>query len=76
MGASIKLGDRVYIRTAICGEPGVVSGFDRKGYALVDWSADMPEIGRLTSHSVDSLVVDEAFTVKQLDLFQFEEVAA
>jgi len=45
------------------------------GKALVDWSADMPEIGRWTSHSVDSLIVDEAFHVEQLGLC-FEEQAA
>lgn len=48
--------------------------FDKNGRALVDWSADMPEIGRLTAHDLDTLVVDESFTVRQLDLF--EEIAA
>jgi hypothetical protein len=69
MDARIKLGSRVYLRLAIAGAPGVVSGFDRQGYALVDW-VDMPEIGRWTAHDPESLVVDEAFTVRQLDLFE------
>lgn len=50
-------------------------GFDRQGRALVDWSADMPEINRLTSHSTEDLVIDEAFTITQLDL-SFDDVAA
>lgn len=65
----------VYIHIAVCGEPGCVRAFDKKGYALVDWSADMPEIGRWTAHDPDSLVVDEAFCVRQLDL-SFDEIAA
>jgi hypothetical protein len=35
----------------------------------------MQEIGRWTAHDPESLVVDEAFTVTQLDL-SFDEVAA
>jgi hypothetical protein len=65
----------VYLRGAICGQPGCVTSFDRGGKALVDWSADMPEIGRLTAHVPDTLVLDEAFTVKQLGL-DFDEIAA
>ena len=42
---------------------------------LVDWSADMPEINRWTAHDLDSLVLDEAFCVRQLDL-AFGEMAA
>ena len=49
--------------------------FDRRGRALVDWSADMPEIGRLTAHDPDTLIVDEAFRVRQLG-FEFESAAA
>jgi hypothetical protein len=74
MDARINLGSRVYIRIAVAGVPGVVSGF-KGGKVLVDWSADMPEIGRWTAHDPESLIVDEAFTVKQLGL-AFEEVAA
>jgi hypothetical protein len=48
---------------------------DRAGRALVDWSADMPEIGRWTSHAIETLVIDEAFTVRQLGL-DFGEIAA
>jgi hypothetical protein len=49
--------------------------FNRRGQALVDWSADMPEINRWTAHDLDSLVLDEAFCVRQLDL-AFGEMAA
>lgn len=52
----------------------MVMSFDRSGKALVDWSEDMPEINRWTAHDPDSLIVDESFTVKQLELF--EEIAA
>ena len=48
--------------------------FDKNGRALVDWSADMPEIGRWTAHDLDTLIVDEAFTVRQLG-FAFEVAA-
>jgi hypothetical protein len=75
MDARIQNGARVYLRNCICGEPGMVSGFDRAGRALVFWP-DMPEFHRWTAHSLDSLIVDETFTVRQLDLFQFAQVAA
>jgi hypothetical protein len=65
----------VYLRGCIAGEPGCVVGFDRRGRALVDWSMDMPELGRNTTHDPGSLVVDQAFTVRQLDL-DFSEIAA
>ena len=71
----IRLGSRVYLRVAVAGDPGVVVGFDRAGNARVQWD-DLPELGRWTTHSVDSLVVDESFTVSQLGLFSNEEVAA
>ena len=73
MSASIKVGSRVYIRIAVCGEPGCVMSFDKNGRALVEW-VDLPELGRWTAHDPESLVVDEAFTVEQLGLF--EEIAA
>lgn len=73
--ASINRGARVYLKIAVCGEPGCIMGFDRRGRALVDWSADMPEINRLTAHDLDSLIVDEAFTVRQLG-FDYESLAA
>ena len=66
----------MYLKLAVCGEPGYVASFDKHGRALVDWSADMPEIGRWTAHDVDSLVLDEAFTVRQLDLFDMDGIAA
>jgi hypothetical protein len=74
MDARINLGDRVYLKIAIAGDPGCVVAFDRKGRALVDWSFDMPELNRWTAHDPSSLVVDESFTVRQLDLF--DEIAA
>jgi hypothetical protein len=72
MAASIQLGSRVYLRLCIAGDPGCVIGFDRKGKAVVEWY-DL-DLGHTTSHDVDNLVVDEAFSVRQLDLF--EELAA
>jgi hypothetical protein len=74
MVASIQHGSRVYLRNAICGEPGCVCGFSRNGKAKVEWF-DLPEMG-VTEHSLDSLIVDESFTIRQLDLFQFAERAA
>lgn len=65
----------MYLKLCVAGEPGCVVGFDRRGRALVDWSLDMPEIGRCTAHALDTLVVDEAFTVSQLDL-DFNDIAA
>lgn len=63
----IEVGSRVYLRNAIAGEPGVVTKLAPRGRCWVIWP-DMPEIGRETFHSADSLVVDEGFTVKQLGL--------
>lgn len=74
IGASINLGSRVYLRFAVAGEPGCVCAFDKKNRACVEW-IDLPEVGR-TWHDLDNLIVDEAFTVRQLDLFEFEELAA
>jgi len=73
--ASIQTGSRVYIRNAVCGFPGCVVGWDRSGRAIVYWD-DLPELGRNTAHDVDSLVLDEAFTVRQLDLFDMDGIAA
>jgi hypothetical protein len=70
MDASINIGARVYLKIAIAGDPGIVVGFDRKGKAAVDWY----DIGIRTHHDPESLIVDEAFVVRQLSLF--EEVAA
>jgi hypothetical protein len=69
----IRVGSRVYLKNAICGFPGCVVGFDRKGYALIYW--DDLDLGRNTAHKTDSLVLDEAFCVKQLDI-DFGEQAA
>lgn len=70
---TIRVGSRVYLRNCIAGEPGVVIGFERRKI-LVEW-IDMPEIGRPTKHSPDSLVIDTAFVVSQLG-FDFGEMAA
>ena len=75
MSASILQGSRVYLKNAVAGEPGVVHEIDRRGYASVEW-VDVPEIGRWLRHHVDTLVVDEAFTVRQLDLFSLDEELA
>lgn len=72
MVQAIQIGTRVYLRNGICGFPGCVVGFDRRGYALVYW--DDLDLGRNTAHHVDTLIVDEAFIVSQLGLF--EEAAA
>ena len=75
MEQAIRLGSRVYLKLAIAGDPGIVSGFDRSGRAMIYWP-DMPELHRETAHSIDSLIVDETFTARQLDLFEFAEIAA
>jgi hypothetical protein len=72
-GASIQIGTRVYIATCVAGEPGIVHEIDRKGCAKVEW-VDLPELGRWTTHSLDTLVADTSFTSRQLDLFN--EIAA
>lgn len=74
MDARIKVGSRIYLRNAICGEPGMVTRFDARGRAVIFWP-DMPELARETTHSVDSLVLDEAFKISQLG-FDFGEIAA
>ena len=73
-GASIQLGSRTYLRDCVAGEPGIVVGFNRKGWAEIYWPDLHVEMGRHTFHSLDTLIVDEAFSVRQLDLF--EEIAA
>lgn len=75
MAASIQIGARVYLKLAISGYPGCVASFDRLGRALVDWSEDMPEIGRLTAHDLDSLVLDNGFCASQRG-FDFNLLAA
>ena len=72
MERTIQLGSRVYLRNAICGEPGCVVGFER-GRAVVEWP-DMMEMGQ-TRHRIETLVIDEAFQVYQRDL-DFGEMAA
>ena len=70
----IRIGSRVYLRNAIAGEPGMIMRFESRGRAVIYWP-DLPELARETTHSIDSLVVDEAFKVEQLGL-AFEEQAA
>jgi hypothetical protein len=74
MEQAIHLGSRVYLKLAIAGEPGIVCGFGSNGKVHVEW-LDMLEVG-VTAHSPDSLIVDETFSVRQLDLFEFAQVAA
>ncbi len=69
----IRVGSRIYLANCIAGEPGVVTRFDGSGKAVVFWP-DMPELARETTHNLESLILDEAFTVRQLDLFN--EIAA
>ena len=71
---NIGIGSRVYMQICIAGEPGCVMAFDKKGRALVDWSFDMPELNRWTAHDPSGLILDESFSVRQLDLF--DEIAA
>ena len=74
MAITVKLGSRVYMRNAVCGEPGIVKGFDRFGRAMVDW-IDIPELGRLTAHDLETLIVDQQFKCKQFCI-EFDRVAA
>lgn len=69
----IRVGSRVYLALAIAGDPGCVIGFDRRGWAIVEWP-DVPEFG-CRPFDPAHLVIDEAFQVRQLGL-DFEEVAA
>ena len=62
VSASIKVGDRVYIANAVAGEPGVVVKL-RGDRAHVHWP-DLPEIDELTSHKLDSLILDEGFMAR------------
>ena len=73
MAQAIQVGTRVYLQYAIAGEPGCVVAIDRHGKAEVFWP-DL-DLGHTTKHSLDALVVDEAFTVRQYAL-DFEEMAA
>ena len=70
---TIQIGSRVYLRNAIAGEPGCVRRIEGN-YAHIEW-IDIPEIGRLMKHRLDSLMVDELFHVEQLRL-DFGELAA
>jgi hypothetical protein len=74
MSGSIQVGSRVYLRVAVCGEPGCVVQIDERGRAKVLWP-DMPELGRHTSHSIESLVLTESLKAQQFVL-AFDEVAA
>jgi len=62
MDARIEIGARVFLRNAVAGEPGVIVKLygDR---ALVEWP-DL-NLGRPTKHSIDSLVLAEAYNEAQ-----------
>ena len=68
----IRVGSRVYLKNAICGFPGCVIGFER-GRAVVYW--DDLDMGRNTAHTLDTLVIDEAFKCEQLGLAVDQEAA-
>ena len=70
--STIRVGDRVYLRYAVAGEPGCVVNLVR-GKAEVHWP-DMPE-QRNTFHPLDTLELDTAYTVKQ-SAFDWDEIAA
>ena len=65
MTSPTKIGDRVYLKNCIAGEPGCVRAF-RGPKAEIEWP-DMPEVG-LTKHKIEDLVVAESHTVVQLGL--------
>ena len=67
----IRQGSRVYLRNAVAGDPGCVVGFTPRGKARVDWV----DIGIVTEHAVDTLILDESFKVTQLGL-DFNQIAA
>jgi hypothetical protein len=70
MEGNLQIGARVYLRNCIAGEPGCIVGFDRKGRAEIFWPDLYAEMGHNTHHHVGTLQVDEAFQVRQLDLFE------
>jgi hypothetical protein len=70
--STIRVGDRVYLKSAVCGEPGCVVGLVR-GKAEIFWP-DMPE-QRNTFHPPETLKLDTAYTVKQ-SAFDWDEIAA
>jgi hypothetical protein len=72
--ASIKIGigDRVYLKHCVAGEPGVVTKI-HGNRAHVIWP-DLPEITEPISHSMDNLVVDEGFMARSH--VDFETAAA
>lgn len=72
MAQALKIGDRVYLKIAVAGDPGVIYGFDKSGKAEVEWY----DLSMRTRHDIENLILDEGFTVSQLDLFEFDEIAA
>jgi hypothetical protein len=69
---TIRVGDRVYLRNCVAGEPGVVVCIVRGKFG-VEWP-DMSEVGRTFHHAAD-LELDAGFHVHAPGL-DFEEVAA
>ena len=74
MEQAINVGSRIYLRSCIAGEPGCVVGWNRKGWAEIYWPDLYAEMGHNTFHDPNTLIIDEAFVVRQLNLF--EEIAA
>jgi hypothetical protein len=76
VSAEFQIGDRVYLRICVAGDPGCIVGWNKRGRAIVEWY-DLPELGRNTVHDKDMLILDESFTVSQREFsFDFGEMAA
>jgi len=73
MSVIFQPGSRVYLANAVAGEPGIVYGFDQRGRVIVDWP-DL-NLGRMTHHDPESLIVDQQFKCKQFCL-EFDKLAA
>ena len=70
----IKLGSRVYMRNAVCGDRVLLKdSIDSDALWLIGSTSQ--RLGRLTTHDLDTLIVDELFKCKQFCL-EFDRVAA
>lgn len=56
------------MKCAVVGIPGCVMDIDPQGNCRVYWE-DMPELARMTSHALESLILDESFQITQFGLF-------
>jgi hypothetical protein len=63
VSTELQVGDRVYLRICVAGDPGCIVAFDRRGRAVVTWF-DL-DLGRNTTHDLDMLMLDESFTASQ-----------